>query len=86
MGGAGQTFGCVGPAGHKKMAGFKILVWLKHVIYELLSWFYEALLAVLVSSLYSLHMLYWNEFSTQFTVFYINSYSLISMKGHYFWK
>ena len=35
---------------------------------------------MLVSSLYSLGTLYCNELSTQFTVFYINSYFIISMR------
>ena len=36
--------------------------------------------------LFSLYILYCNGLSTQFTVFYINSYSIISMRRHYFQK
>ena len=38
--------------------------------YELLLWFNEVLLMILVSSLYSLHILYCNELSTQFMFYY----------------
>ena len=36
--------------------------------------------------LFPLYILYCNGLSTQFTVFYINSYSFISMRRHYFQK
>ena len=43
------------------MAGVEILMSVKHMIIELLLWFYEVLLVILVSSLYSSHILYCNK-------------------------
>ena len=67
-------------AGVTKLQGSKFWCWWNIWFYELLLWFYKVLLVMLVSSLYSLGTLYCNELSTQFTVFYINSYFIISMR------
>ena len=69
--------------GSKKWQGSKFWCWWNIRLYELLLWFYKVLLVILVSSLFSLHMQYCKELSTQFTVFYISLYSIISMKRHY---
>lgn len=52
--------------------------------YEILLWFEEILLVILVFSLYSLHILYCIELFIQFTVFFINSHSVILVGRHYF--
>ena len=39
-----------------------------------------------ISSLWSLHTLYCNQHYTQSTVCYVNCYSIISMRVHYFQK
>ena len=72
--------------GSKEMTEIKILLWVNIWFYELTLWFYKVLLVTLVSSLYSLHILYLNELSTQFSLFYINSYSINFMRKHYFQK
>ena len=52
--------------------------------YEILLWFEEMLLVILVFSLYSLHILYCIELFIQFTIFFINSHSVISVGRYYF--
>ena len=60
------------------MAEVEILVLVKNMICELSLWYYAVLLVILLSSLYSLHMLYCNELSAL-----ENSYWFIF---HYFHK
>ena len=65
--------------------------WLKHDLvktwfYKLSLWLSEILRVILVSSLYFLHMSYCNKLSIQFTVFYVNPYSIVFMRSHYFPK
>ena len=58
----------------------------KRWFHKLSLWFYEILRMILVSSLYSLHILYCNKLSIPFTVFYVNPYSIVFMRSHYFPK
>ena len=68
----------------KKMAGVEILVRVEQMIL----WTFIMILWSFTydSSHFSFLTLYWNEFSTQFTVSYINSYSILFMRRHYFPK
>ena len=55
---------------------------------DFINFYYDSniLLMILVFSLRCLQTPYCNEHSTQFTVCYLNSYSIISMRRHYFQK
>ena len=68
----------------KKMAGVEILVRVEQMIlwtFIMIRWSFTY-----DSSHFSFLTLYCNEFSTQFTVCYINSYSILFMRRQYFQK